>query len=55
MSKIEITYYLHGSRFTEQFTMEEIRRDLIEYGIPNAETPTDEQLVKQFKQLYYED
>jgi hypothetical protein len=54
MSKIEITYYLHGSRFTEQFTAEQAKEALINYGYPKAVKLTNEEALTIYNNLFNE-
>ena len=48
---IEVVYYLNGQKFTERLTIEEARKELIDYGYPNVKKMDNENVIKAIKEI----
>lgn len=48
---ITVNYNLHGETYTEQFTPEQVREELKQYGHPEAMTMSDGKAADELKEI----
>lgn len=50
--KTEIEYYNYGQKFTIDLTIDEIKKELQSFGVPNINRMSKIELIKQIKEIY---